>query len=92
MAVRKKLSWRFLPITLSNISCFWLSLGVPSQWVHPWVTAAGEVTLLLTADPAPLPAEESVAAAAEAAAEAAAAGVTKSCRHFLTRFLARLAR
>ena len=56
------------------------------------MTAAGEVTLLLTADPAPLPAEESVAAAAEAAAEAAAAGVTKSCRHFLTRFLARLAR
>ena len=59
---------------------------------YPWLTAAGEVTLLLTADPPPL-ADESVAAALAApeAAEAAA-GVTKSCRHFLTRFLARLAR
>ena len=64
--------------------------------ICPWLTAAGEVTLLLTADPPPLPAEESVAGAAaiEAApgAAAAAVGVTKSCRHFLTRFLARLAR
>ena len=66
---------------------------------RPWLTAAGDVTLLLTADPPPLPAEESVAGAAapEAAGAAApvaaaAVGVTKSCRHFLTRFLARLAR